>query len=74
MRCVFNYLAICVSAGLGGEVIGFKYWKDPGAFVEGGVGTVSVLLTAGFSFQGTEIGKSYIYSFEKNKCTVDVSI
>ncbi|KAI9494930.1 amino acid permease/ SLC12A domain-containing protein [Zychaea mexicana] len=53
---VFIIIAICVSTGgLGGEVIGFKYWHDPGAFVGGGVGTVSVLLTAGFSFQGTEI-------------------
>lgn len=33
-----------------------RYWKDPGAFVDGGIGLVSVLLTAGFSFQGTEIG------------------
>lgn len=32
-----------------------RYWKDPGAFVNGGLGFVSVLLTAGFSFQGTEI-------------------
>ncbi|KAI7848642.1 amino acid permease/ SLC12A domain-containing protein [Circinella umbellata] len=52
---VFIVVAICVSAGLGGEVIGFKYWTNPGAFVGDGVGTVSVLLTAGFSFQGTEI-------------------
>ncbi|KAI9248287.1 amino acid permease-domain-containing protein [Phascolomyces articulosus] len=49
-------VTICVSTGgLGGEVIGFKYWHDPGAFAGNGVGTVSVLLTAGFSFQGTEI-------------------
>ncbi|KAI8146777.1 amino acid permease/ SLC12A domain-containing protein [Fennellomyces sp. T-0311] len=53
---VFIIIAICVSTGgLGGEVIGFKYWNDPGAFVGGGEGTISVLLTAGFSFQGTEI-------------------
>ncbi|KAG0180610.1 hypothetical protein DFQ28_004944 [Apophysomyces sp. BC1034] len=53
---VFIIIAICVtSGGLGGQVIGFKYWSDPGAFVEGPVGTVSVLLAAGFSFQGTEI-------------------
>ncbi|ORX60720.1 hypothetical protein DM01DRAFT_319626 [Hesseltinella vesiculosa] len=35
--------------------IGFKYWSDPGAFANGGVGTVSVLLSAGYSFQGTEV-------------------
>ncbi|KAI7884016.1 hypothetical protein K492DRAFT_235084 [Lichtheimia hyalospora FSU 10163] len=53
---VFIIIAICVAAGgLGGETIGFKYWNDPGAFVNGGLGFVSVLLTAGFSFQGTEI-------------------
>lgn len=52
-------VGICVaSGGLGGQVIGFKYWQDPGAFVNGGLGTVSVLLSAGFSFQGTEIGTS----------------
>lgn len=33
-----------------------RYWNDPGAFVDGAVGTVNVLLSAGFSFQGTEIG------------------
>jgi lysine-specific permease len=33
-----------------------SYWKDPGAFASGGIGTVSVLLSAGFSFLGTEIG------------------
>lgn len=35
----------------------FRYWNDPGAFVDGAVGTVSVLLSAGFSFQGTEVGE-----------------
>ncbi|KAI7880075.1 hypothetical protein K492DRAFT_147524 [Lichtheimia hyalospora FSU 10163] len=53
---VFIIIAICIAAGgLGGQVLGFKYWEDPGAFVGNGVGLVSVLLTAGFSFQGTEI-------------------
>ncbi|KAI9311043.1 amino acid permease/ SLC12A domain-containing protein [Dichotomocladium elegans] len=53
---VFIIIGILVSSGaLGGEVIGFKYWSDPGAFNNGGVGFLSVLLTAGFSFQGTEI-------------------
>jgi lysine-specific permease len=56
---VFIIIAILVTSGAVGnhEVIGFKYWNDPGAFVGGAVGTVSVLLSAGFSFQGTEIGK-----------------
>lgn len=34
-----------------------SYWKSPGAFNNGVVGTVSVFLSAGFSFQGTEVGK-----------------
>ncbi|KAF7728160.1 hypothetical protein EC973_006554 [Apophysomyces ossiformis] len=53
---VFVIIGICVTTGgLGGKVIGFEYWREPGAFVDGAVGTVSVLLAAGFSFQGTEI-------------------
>ncbi|CAO3594661.1 unnamed protein product [Absidia cylindrospora] len=55
---VFIIIAILVTSGAVGdhEVIGFKYWNDPGAFVGlGAVETVSVLLSAGFSFQGTEI-------------------
>ncbi|KAI7870210.1 amino acid permease-domain-containing protein [Spinellus fusiger] len=53
---VFIIVAICVTAGgLGGHVIGFSYWNSPGAFANGAVGTVGVLLSAGFSFQGTEI-------------------
>ncbi|KAI8877554.1 hypothetical protein K501DRAFT_260167 [Backusella circina FSU 941] len=53
---VFIIIAILVTAGaLGEKVIGFEYWKSPGAFNNGGLGTISVLLSAGFSFQGTEI-------------------
>ncbi|KAI8993603.1 amino acid permease/ SLC12A domain-containing protein [Pilobolus umbonatus] len=53
---VFIIIAILVAAGaVGGTVHGFKYWSEPGAFVDGAVGTISVLLSAGFSFQGTEI-------------------
>ncbi|KAG0950086.1 hypothetical protein G6F57_004007 [Rhizopus arrhizus] len=53
---VFIVIGILVATGAaGGHTIGFEYWKDPGAFANGGVGTVSVLLSAGFSFQGTEI-------------------
>ncbi|KAI8887775.1 hypothetical protein K501DRAFT_174970 [Backusella circina FSU 941] len=53
---VFIIVGILVAAGgLGGQKIGFSYWKDPGAFAAGGLGTVSVLLSAGFSFLGTEI-------------------
>ncbi|KAI9260114.1 amino acid permease/ SLC12A domain-containing protein [Helicostylum pulchrum] len=53
---VFIIIALCVTTGgLGDEVIGFKYWNDPGAFAGGGLGTLNVLLSAGFSFMGTEI-------------------
>ncbi|CAO3694734.1 unnamed protein product [Rhizopus microsporus] len=53
---VFIIIGILVAAGaVGGHVIGFEYWKNPGAFNNGAVGTISVLLSAGFSFQGTEI-------------------
>jgi amino acid permease len=53
---VFLIVAILVTTGaVGGHTIGFSYWRDPGAFNNGGLGTVSVLLSAGFSFQGTEI-------------------
>ncbi|KAI7903790.1 amino acid permease/ SLC12A domain-containing protein [Cokeromyces recurvatus] len=53
---VFVIIGICVTTGgLGGETIGFKYWSNPGAFANGGIGTVNVLLSAGFSFMGTEI-------------------
>ncbi|KAI8994560.1 amino acid permease/ SLC12A domain-containing protein [Pilobolus umbonatus] len=53
---VFIIIALCVTTGsLGEGVIGFKYWTNPGAFVGGGLGTINVLLAAGFSFMGTEI-------------------
>ncbi|ORX54584.1 hypothetical protein DM01DRAFT_1374035 [Hesseltinella vesiculosa] len=56
---VIVFIIVCIvftSGGMGSQgPVGFKYWNSPGAFVDGGVGTVSVLLSAGFSFQGTEI-------------------
>ncbi|KAI9305031.1 amino acid permease/ SLC12A domain-containing protein [Cunninghamella echinulata] len=54
---VFIIIAILVTSGGVGdhEPIGFKYWNQPGAFVGEAAGTISVLLSAGFSFQGTEI-------------------
>lgn len=60
----FIIFSICINAGVGDEgYIGFKYWKEPGPFaasmVEGAsgrfVGFWSVLVTAGFSYQGTEL-------------------
>ncbi|KAG2190216.1 hypothetical protein INT46_004202 [Mucor plumbeus] len=53
---VFIIVAILVTAGaVGSGTIGFAYWNSPGAFNNGAVGTISVLLSAGFSFQGTEV-------------------
>lgn len=63
----FIIFAICINAGVGSEgYIGFKYWVNPGPFAEGNVagltgnigkfvGFWSVLVTAGFSFQGSEL-------------------
>ncbi|KAM0252537.1 hypothetical protein ACHAQJ_007669 [Trichoderma viride] len=60
----FVIFGICVNAGVGDQgYIGFKYWREPGAFaeylVEGKIGQFvgfwTVLITAGFSFQGTEL-------------------
>jgi amino acid permease len=34
-----------------------RYWKDPGAFTQGGLGIVYVLLSAGYSFLGSESGR-----------------
>ncbi|RUS27956.1 amino acid permease/ SLC12A domain-containing protein [Jimgerdemannia flammicorona] len=54
---VFIIIAILVDAGAVGSQgpIGFRYYSDPGPFVGGFQGTVSVLLSAGFAFQGTEL-------------------
>ncbi|KAG6000566.1 hypothetical protein E4U21_005342 [Claviceps maximensis] len=35
--------------------IGFEYWRDPGAFINGFKGFCSVLLNAVFAFSGTEL-------------------
>ncbi|KFH45585.1 Arginine permease-like protein [Hapsidospora chrysogenum ATCC 11550] len=60
----FIIFSICVNAGVGDQgYIGFKYWENPGAFAEylvsGAtgkfVGFWAVLITAGFSFQGSEL-------------------
>ncbi|ORX54434.1 hypothetical protein DM01DRAFT_1407290 [Hesseltinella vesiculosa] len=56
---VVVFIIICIvftTGGMGSQgPIGFKYWVTPGPWVDGPVGTVSVLLSAGFSFQGAEI-------------------
>ncbi|PHH89987.1 hypothetical protein CDD83_4786 [Cordyceps sp. RAO-2017] len=60
----FFIFGICVNAGVGDQgYIGFRYWRDPGAFaahmLEGApgqaVGFFSALISATFSFLGTEL-------------------
>lgn len=60
----FVIFAICINAGVGDEgYIGFKYWRSPGPFAEHEVsgdagkfvGFWAVLVTAAFSYQGTEL-------------------
>lgn len=60
----FMIFAICVDCGVGSQgYLGFHYWSDPGAFathiLDGKIGVFvgfwSVLIQAGFSYQGTEL-------------------
>ena len=62
----FLIFAICIDAGAGQHgYLGFKYWHHPGAFAPyilqddlataKFVGFWSVMITAGFSYQGTEL-------------------
>jgi amino acid transporter len=61
----FMIFSICINAGAGDEgYIGFKYWHHPGAFAPSiltdgpeskFVSFWSVLIAAGFAFQGTEL-------------------
>ncbi|ORX45470.1 lysine-specific permease [Hesseltinella vesiculosa] len=47
----------CLTSGgvLGGEVYGFKYWKDPGAFSNGFLGILNALVLSALTMAGTEI-------------------
>lgn len=60
----FIIFAICINAGAGAQgYLGFRYWVTPGPFMEYTVqgaagkfvGFWSVLITAGFSYQGSEL-------------------
>ncbi|KAH7034741.1 arginine permease [Microdochium trichocladiopsis] len=74
----FIIFAICIDAGAGKNgYLGFSAWVEPGPFaeymVEGSVGKFvgfwSVLVTAGFSFQGAElvgVGAGEVENPEKN--------
>ncbi|KAL4912768.1 amino acid permease/ SLC12A domain-containing protein [Aspergillus aurantiobrunneus] len=53
---VFFILAICISTGgIGDEVIGFKYWHDPGAFADSINGVAGTFVVAGTLYAGTEM-------------------
>ncbi|KAI8060677.1 amino acid permease/ SLC12A domain-containing protein [Gongronella butleri] len=47
----------CLTSGgvLGGEVYGFKYWRDPGAFSNGFLGILNALVLSALTMAGTEI-------------------
>lgn len=52
----FDILAIILICGGGDEgYIGGKNWLNPGSFVTGGKGVMSVLITATYSLAGTEL-------------------
>lgn len=54
---IFLIIGIFIDVGIiGTERIGFKYWKDPGMFAGNGFnGFVGVVVTAAFSFSGSEL-------------------
>ncbi|KAF5092750.1 hypothetical protein D0Z00_004430 [Geotrichum galactomycetum] len=51
---ILGIVLVC-GGGPNGGYIGGKYWQDPGAFHNGFKGFCSVLVTAAFSFAGTEL-------------------
>ncbi len=53
---IFIILGLAMIFGImGGEAVGFKNWTvDGGPFVGGALGTLSILMVAGFSFIGVE--------------------
>ncbi|RDW67613.1 amino acid transporter-like protein [Coleophoma cylindrospora] len=53
----FILLGVIINCGGGQDsgYIGGKFWRDPGAFHNGFKGFASVLVTAAFSFSGTEL-------------------
>ncbi|TGZ80907.1 amino acid permease [Ascodesmis nigricans] len=53
---VFFIIAIAISAGgIGPGPIGFKYWKDPGAFADGINGVAKTFVIAGTLYAGCEM-------------------
>lgn len=52
----FFVIAIAISAGgIGPGPIGFKYWKDPGAFADGINGVAKTFVIAGTLYAGAEM-------------------
>ena len=52
----FFILAICISTGgVGPGPIGFKYWRDPGAFADSINGVAKTFVVAGTLYAGTEM-------------------
>ncbi|CAO3645642.1 unnamed protein product [Cunninghamella echinulata] len=47
----------CLTAGgiIGGEVYGFKYWSNPGAFSNGVLGVINALVLAALTMTGVDI-------------------
>lgn len=53
---VYIIVGIFISAGvIGGEVYGFKYWNDPGAFTPNKAHILNAIVLASLTMQGTEI-------------------
>lgn len=54
---IFLIIGVFINVGaIGYERIGFKYWRDPGMFSGNGFsGFVAVVVTAAFSFSGSEL-------------------
>ncbi|KAL8921861.1 MAG: hypothetical protein Q9172_003794 [Xanthocarpia lactea] len=53
---IFFIVAIFISAGvIGPQKIGFKYWRDPGAFADSINGVANTFVIAGTLYAGTEM-------------------
>lgn len=54
--CIFFILAVIISSGgIGPGPIGFKYWKNPGAFADSINGVARTFVIAGTLYAGTEM-------------------
>lgn len=54
---MYSILGVVINCGggPGSSYIGGRYWDDPGAFNHGFKGFCNILVTAAFSFGGTEL-------------------